>query len=79
MFYNKGDYLSFREVTLSYRLPTSIAQKARMEGMTFSLTGQNLHYWTKNTLFSAESGSVGQGGGGYPLPRTVIFGLQLTF
>lgn len=79
MFYNKGDYLSFREVTLSYRLPTSIAQKARMEGMTFSLTGQNLHYWTKNTLFSAESGSVGQGGGGYPLPRTVIFGLQLIF
>lgn len=79
MFYNKGDYLAFRELSLSYKLPNALAQKAKLEGLSLSFTGQNLHYWTKNTLFSAESGSVGQSGGGYPLPRTYIFGLQLTF
>lgn len=79
MFYNKGDYLAFREISLAYKLPRSIAQRAKMEDLSVSLTGQNLHYWTKNSLFSAESGSVGQGGGGYPLPRTFILGLQLTF
>lgn len=79
MFYNKGDYLAFREISLSYKLPYSLAQRIKMEDLKISLTGQNLHYWTKNTLFSAESGSVGQGGGGYPLPRTFILGLQLIF
>lgn len=79
MFYNKGDYLAFREVSLAYRLPSTLLQKSRIEGLSVSLTGQNLHYWTRNTLFSAESGSVGQGGGGYPLPRTVILGVQLIF
>lgn len=79
MFYNKGNYLAFREVNLSYRLPKSIAQRIKMEDLSVSVTGQNLHYWSKNTLFSPESGSVGQNGGGYPLPRTFILGLQLTF
>lgn len=79
MFYNKGNYLSFREVSLSYKLPNQIAQRIKMEDAKISITGQNLHYWTKNTLFSPESGSIAIGGGGYPLPRTVIFGVQLTF
>ncbi|MCT1531697.1 SusC/RagA family TonB-linked outer membrane protein [Sphingobacterium daejeonense] len=79
MFFNRGDYLAWREVSLSYRLPRSIAEKAKLEDLSLSVTGQNLHYWSKSTLFSPESGSIGQGGGGYPLPRTVIFGLQLTF
>ncbi len=79
MFYNKGNYLAFREISLAYRLPKSVANRIKMEDLSVSVTGQNLQYWTANTLFSAESGSIGQGGGGYPLPRTVIFGLQLTF
>jgi len=79
MFYNKGNYLAFREINVSYRLPKSIANRLKMEDLSISATGQNLHYWSKNTLFSPESGSVGQNGGGYPLPKTFILGLQLTF
>lgn len=81
MFYNKGDYLAFRELSLAYKLPSSLAQRIKMEGFQVSLTGQNLYYWTKNTLFSAESGSMtsADGSGGYPLPRTFILGVQLTF
>lgn len=79
MFYHKGDYLAWRELSLSYRLPKVIAQKAKLEDLSITVTGQNLHYWSKSTLYSPESGSVDQGGGGYPLPRTIIFGLQLTF
>ncbi|HAT94098.1 MAG TPA: hypothetical protein DCS36_17305, partial [Sphingobacterium sp.] len=78
-FYNKGNYLAFREINVSYRLPKSIANRLKMEDLSISATGQNLHYWSKNTLFSPESGSVGQNGGGYPLPKTFILGLQLTF
>lgn len=80
MFYNKGDYLSLREISIGYILPKSIARRLRMQEMNLTLTGQNLYYWTKNTLYSAESGStVFGGGGGYPLPRIFIIQLSLTF
>ena len=41
MFIYKGDYLTLREVVLSYRLPGSIVSKMKMTGMEFSVTGQN--------------------------------------
>lgn len=79
MFYHKGDYLAWRELSLAYKLPKTIAQRAKLEDLSISVTGQNLKYWSKSTLYSPESGSLEQGGGGYPLPRTIIFGIQLTF
>ena len=80
MFYNKGDYLALREVNLTYSLPTRIASKLKSQGVNFSVSGQNLTYFSKSTLFSPESGSIGVGGGGgYPLPRTIVFGAQFIF
>lgn len=80
MFYKKGDYLALREVNLTYKLPTKWANKLKSEGVNFSVSGQNLTYFSKSTLYSPESGSIGIGGaGGYPLPRTIIFGAQFIF
>lgn len=77
MFYNKADYISFREISLAYALPTAFLTKLKMEGVKFTLTGQNLGYLSKSTLFSPETTSNGTSvGGGYPLPRTIIFGVQ---
>jgi TonB-linked SusC/RagA family outer membrane protein len=77
MFYNKADYLAFREVSLGYSLPSDLLKKINVESIKFTLTGQNLGYLSDSTLFSPEttvnSTSVG---GGYPLPRTVILGVQ---
>ena len=78
MFYNKADYLAFREVNLSYALPSELLSKAKIEGIKLTLTGQNLGYLSKSTLFSPEATANGTSvGGGYPLPRTVIFGIQI--
>lgn len=77
MFAYDGDYLSFRELTLGYTLPKAIVEKARLSSAEFSVTGQNLGYWTEAPhIFSPEVSNVW---GGYPLPLTVIFGLNLTF
>ncbi|NGY36889.1 TonB-dependent receptor [Flavobacterium sp. XN-5] len=77
MFYNKADYLAFRDVSLSYALPSELLNKIKMEGIRFTLTGQNLGYLSKSTLFSPETTNNGTSvAGGYPLPRTVIFGVQ---
>jgi hypothetical protein len=80
MFYKKGDYLALREVNVTYSLPTKWANKIKSQNINLSLSGQNLTYFSKSTLYSPESGSIGIGGsGGYPLPRTIIMGAQLTF
>ncbi|HEY1113896.1 MAG TPA: TonB-dependent receptor [Chitinophagaceae bacterium] len=82
MFYKKGDYLAFREVHLAYSLPKHLASKIGSQGVNVSVTGQNLTYFSQSTLHSPESGSIAIGGAGeagYPLPRTVIFGLQFLF
>lgn len=77
MFYNKADYISFREISLAYALPSAFLTKLKIEGVKFTLTGQNLGYLSKSTLFSPEATANGTSvGGGYPLPRTIIFGVQ---
>lgn len=79
-----GNYLAFRELQLSYSLPTRICQKFRCQNLTVSITGQNLGYWTSSSLAIPDyqqysSGDTGGYGGTYSLPRTVLFGLNVTF
>ena len=77
MFIYKGDYLALRELTLAYKLPALWIEKARLNAVELSVTGQNLGYLTQaKHLFSPEKAN---NNGGYPLPRTVIFGLNVTF
>ncbi|MFC5683102.1 SusC/RagA family TonB-linked outer membrane protein [Flavobacterium sp. MAHUQ-51] len=78
MFYNKADYLSVREISLAYSLPSEILKKVKIEGLKLTLTGQNLGYFSKSTLFSPETTGNGTAvTGGYPLPRTFVFGVQI--
>lgn len=80
----KGNYLAFRELQLSYSLPTKICNKFRCQALTVSLTAQNLGYWTSSSCAIPDyqeysSGDTGGYGGTYSLPRTFLFGLDITF
>lgn len=82
MFYKKGDYLALREININYALPQRWAGAIKSQAVNFSLTMQNVGYLSKATLYSPESGSIANsaaGAGGYPLPRIIIFGAQVTF
>ncbi len=82
MFTYRGDYLAIREISLSYSLPESVAKMLKMQRAEVSITGQNLGYITgaKNVgspeANPKDNGAVGQG---YSLPRTILFGVNLTF
>ena len=83
-FYEKGDYLALREITLSYQLPKSLISKVHMTDASVYVTGQNLFYITGYEGVSPEpvvSTTYGRGidNGRYPTPRTVLFGLSVTF
>ncbi|EXZ89657.1 tonB-linked outer membrane, SusC/RagA family protein [Bacteroides fragilis str. J38-1] len=76
MFAHKGNYLAIREISLSYSLPKVWANKAYCQRVDVSITGQNLGYITSANVASPE---VSNAGSGYALPRTLLFGLNVTF
>lgn len=83
-FAQNGNYLACRELSLSYELPLDICRKFACQGLTVSVTGQNLGYIKSCTIPLPDnttywSGGTAGNGGTYNLPRTVIFGLNLTF
>ena len=83
-FYENGNYLACREITLSYQLPKSLISKCFLQDASVYVTGQNLFYITKYSGVSPEPAvssaiHVGSDTGRYPTPRTFLFGLSLTF
>lgn len=78
LFVYNGDYLAIRELSLSYSLPKSWIEKLKMEKLELSISAQNLGYITAaKNMASPEYGA--DSWGGYSLPRTLIFGLNINF
>lgn len=78
--------MCLREVTLSYKFPKNLINKVLLTDASVYVTGQNLFYITGYDGTSPEpvmdiqaNGRGGIDNGRYPTPRTVLFGLQLSF
>jgi TonB-linked SusC/RagA family outer membrane protein len=77
-YWQKGDYLMLREITLSYEMPASLLSnvlKNRINGIKVYVSGSNLIYFTKYNGTFPEVG--GNDVGRFPLPRTVTFGVNV--
>lgn len=80
MFAYKGNYLAIREISLSYTLPQRWVNTARMQRVELSVTGQNLGYITAaKNVATPEVKADGIASSGYSLPRSVLFGINVTF
>ncbi|WP_290379246.1 SusC/RagA family TonB-linked outer membrane protein [Paramuribaculum intestinale] len=84
MMCQNGAYLACRELSLSYQLPASICKKFASQGLTLSVTGQNLGYLKSCTIPLPDNttywnGNTAGNGGTYNLPRTVVFGVNVSF
>ena len=80
-FYEKGDYLALRELTLSWKLPEKWVSKIHSNDVSLYITGQNLFYITGYSGTSPEAPLVypGVDTGRYPTPRTVLVGASISF
>ena len=77
MFWKNSGYLSFREVSLSYKLPASLLKKAKIGGLVLTVSGQNLGYIKDKMLnFPERSGNQN---GAYTIPTQLILGADITF
>ena len=77
-FYEKGDYLALREITLSYSMPiTSGIENLGISNLRLYATGSNLGYITDYRGLLPEDGGIDNGR--YPNPRTLLLGLNVSF
>ncbi len=74
-YWEKGDYLALREVTLSYTLPKDLL-KNKITSLRLFVTGDNIHYFKSYSGDTPELG--GYRHGDFPMPKTVTFGLNIT-
>lgn len=77
-FWERGDYLMIRELTLSYDMTPQVIKTAfhsKIHGARIFISGSNLAYITKYSGNLPEVGSVDNGK--YPLPRRLTIGVNL--
>ncbi|MDO5608563.1 MAG: SusC/RagA family TonB-linked outer membrane protein [Capnocytophaga sp.] len=86
-YWEKGDYLALREITLSCDVQGTLINDI-FKNVRVYATGTNLAYFTKYGGSTPEEASAnspelgvvtGSEQGRYPLPRTITLGVNLTF
>ncbi|MEI7587373.1 TonB-dependent receptor [Runella sp.] len=75
-YYFSRDFVRVQDVSLFYEVPAKFIQRAKLANLRISISGKNLATLTKWPGTDPESGG---GAIGFPMPRTVAFGLNLGF
>lgn len=78
LFYRKGDYLAFREVSLTYTLPKKLTDKIRLGGAQIFAGVYNIGYLTGYDGMMPEI-YTGLDYGIYPRPRQFNMGINVQF
>lgn len=78
-FVESGDFLRFRNASISYGLPAAWTRAAKMRTARLFVQGQNLYTWTKFRGFDPEISTGSLSGAQYPALRTITFGLNVGF
>ncbi|MBO5472027.1 MAG: TonB-dependent receptor [Bacteroidales bacterium] len=75
----RGDYLRIKDVTLSYSLPQVALDKLHIKGLRFYVSGLNLYCFNDVNFWDPEMGVTGAGAGIYPLTKSFVGGVELSF
>lgn len=85
-FIESGSFLRIQNVSLGFTLPTVYARKIKMNRLRIYASGQNLYVFTPYKGLDPEIGSVNQNVflsnvdlGRFPIPRTVVIGINAEF
>jgi TonB-linked SusC/RagA family outer membrane protein len=83
-FVYDASFVKLREMTLSYKL-NSETFRGKIQAMTFTAIGRNLHIFSKNTPYSDPEGGLSSGNvqgyqsGVYPTTRDIGFSVKIDF
>ncbi|PXY43805.1 SusC/RagA family TonB-linked outer membrane protein [Flavobacterium hydrophilum] len=74
-----GDYIKLRNISLGYNLPKTFANRIKMESAKFTFQVNNIWYWSAaGNRIDPEVYSSNSGIRNLPLPKTYLFGFNLT-
>ncbi|MFA6592207.1 MAG: hypothetical protein WCS67_02575, partial [Bacteroidales bacterium] len=74
-----GSYLRVKDVTLAYTLPSLWTNKIHVGSIRFYVSGLNLYCFNDVYFWDPEQGVTGLTAGQYPLTKSVVGGIELTF
>ncbi|HMR16058.1 MAG TPA: hypothetical protein PKD13_06215, partial [Mariniflexile sp.] len=83
-----ASYIALREVSLGYTFSKEVLEKIKLTNLRFSLTGQNMLFLANNNYrginiearsTSSDALHTGYQRGGFPIQKTILFGLEVGF
>ena len=75
----KGDYLRIKDVTLSYNLPQTLTKKIGVNNFRVYVSGLNLYCFNDVDFWDPEQGVTGITAGQYPMTKSIVGGIEITF
>ena len=74
-----GSYLRIKDITLAYSLPSKWTKKALMSGVRIYASALNLYTFHNMNYWDPEHGTSGATIISYPMTRSMIVGVDITF
>lgn len=74
-----GSYLRIKDITLAYNLPSKWTKKALMSGVRIYASALNLYTFHNMNYWDPEHGTTGATIISYPMTRSMIVGVDITF
>ena len=83
-FYNSrwmqdGDYLRIKNISLSYTIPKNLVERVYLGNVRIYASATNLFTFHKVDFFDPERGVEGTGFGIYPMTKSLVGGLEISF
>ena len=84
-YIDNGSFLRVNNITLSYTLPANIAQRLSLASVRVYASANNAFTITKNLSFNPDVSNSGNSlnpgidANNYPIPRSIMFGLNVGF
>lgn len=86
-----ASYVALRDVTLGFTMPSEEVKKFGLNGMRLYFSAQNLYFYSPSNYRGINSEARSTSGayssslidgyqrGGFPIPKTIVFGLDINF
>ena len=78
-YVEKGDYFRIKDITLSYNVPRTLIGKIGLQTVKVYGSALNLYTFHDVNFWDPERGADGMGYGIYPVSKTFVLGLDVTF
>ena len=74
-----GSFLRIKDITLSYNLPTNFVKQIGLNGVKVYASALNLYTFHDVDWWDPERGVTGMGYGVYPMTKSIVGGIEVSF